>query len=99
MSDYAREMANKLVDRIDELESELVHMQAHVSGALYKASDDPFMGLSVRSTIEYDLQMQRARIAWANCELMRFWKILGEATYQDYQTALAEYHALLRDKL
>lgn len=99
MSDYAREMANKLVDRIDELESELVHMQAHVSGALYKASDDPFMGLSVRAAIEYDLQQQRARIAWANCELIRYWKLLNEATYADYQAALDEYHQLLRDKL
>ena len=99
MSDYAREMANKLVDRIDELEKELANMYAHVEGALYKASDDPFMGVSLRSTIEYDLQMQRARIAWANCELLRYWKLLGEATYQDYQSALEEYHQLLHDKL
>ena len=99
MSDYAREMANKLVDRIDELESELVHMYAHVDGALYKSSDDPFMGVSLRSTIEYDIQSQRARIAWANAELIRYWKLLGEATYQDYQSAMAEYRQLLRDKL
>lgn len=94
-----RAEANKLIARIDELEKELAHMYSQVEGALYKASDDPFMGLLLRSTIEYDIQNQRARIAWAYAELVRYWKLLNEATYADYQSALAEYHALLRDKL